>query len=824
MYDTIYKLKCAPFALDPDPNFFFNCNAQRQDVIRLRAALEQCEPLVAVVAEYGMGKTQLLQQFRADLELQEFTTIQFAPADLHSQSLLQYLANSAGVHLTELNPNDPALEVRIVLGAQASREKSLLLLIDDAHLLNGKSLAELWQLGAAATRENLPMRCIVFGEKALLHNLRHWQSSHTHNALFNTGNYIELDALSSTETPAYIEHRLLKAGWQGQPRFNSRSYELIHKLTNGVPHKINQLCTRLLERARLEQIHEIDDAFVSRFQCASSWNIAGSCATPSAGNTAAAPSGESQSSAPAVQPDADARLAPQQVDAHTSLPETAKPAFGPVSNFIDFARDSYFEDAQPPLSLDDIETALNEIYDISESTAPRVGNSNLATELNIQPLIGNHTVKNDNDDAILATDYAEIEEIYASSLVAQEEMSTPIENTAWSSSATANEEQQTLSLRMHCVAASGPDTFHDATPTIQSRAAAYFSRKSAVTIAVSASIATSLLITAAIWILGPRNNASQPTELDRSNATPRVEHKKPNTVAPNPFIAFSDFVHESPHIRLPTLPPSPRGKLSSTSGAKSAITSNKAAGNLDDYGTTRDFSAIPFKGHIDTQSTPMIPPIARSSTKPTLEYPLTDDKFKTRAKASRAAGPQQAIAKRDSNASKSASWTGAGTRAPISLTANRHAGSFAGVDEEGHSLSGFGASDNAGLNQTKRHNAPSSELNTLLHKLSGAYENGDLRQFLSFFAQDAKTNKAKNRRELEQDYRLLFDVTDMRKMSISNMRWSQNNNQMSGQAAFKLLVREKGDNRVLSYNGTLYLKVENGPSGVTIKHLDYNYQ
>ena len=52
--------------------------------------------------------------------------------------------------------------------------------------------------------------------------------------------------LSISEIEEYIQCRLDAAGWQHGPEIKTDVYPLIHKNTDGIPRKINQVYSRLL--------------------------------------------------------------------------------------------------------------------------------------------------------------------------------------------------------------------------------------------------------------------------------------------------------------------------------------------------------------------------------------------------------------------------------------------------------------------------------------------------------------------------------------------------------------------------------------------------
>jgi hypothetical protein len=66
-----------------------------------------------------------------------------------------------------------------------------------------------------------------------------------------------LGPLSEGETRAYIEHRLHRADWKGDPQFTEDCFPLIYRHTGGVPRQINTLCSRLLLFGFLEEHHTL---------------------------------------------------------------------------------------------------------------------------------------------------------------------------------------------------------------------------------------------------------------------------------------------------------------------------------------------------------------------------------------------------------------------------------------------------------------------------------------------------------------------------------------------------------------------------------------
>jgi hypothetical protein len=71
-----------------------------------------------------------------------------------------------------------------------------------------------------------------------------------------------LGPLTFTETRSYIEHRLRTVGWQNDPHWEDAAFDTVYAVTDGIPRRINTLCSRVLLLGALEETHAIDAAMV----------------------------------------------------------------------------------------------------------------------------------------------------------------------------------------------------------------------------------------------------------------------------------------------------------------------------------------------------------------------------------------------------------------------------------------------------------------------------------------------------------------------------------------------------------------------------------
>ena len=71
-----------------------------------------------------------------------------------------------------------------------------------------------------------------------------------------------LGPLTEAETRAYIEHRLKRVGWTGDPHWEDAAFTAVYRHTGGIPRRINTLCSRVLLYGALEETHTITGPMV----------------------------------------------------------------------------------------------------------------------------------------------------------------------------------------------------------------------------------------------------------------------------------------------------------------------------------------------------------------------------------------------------------------------------------------------------------------------------------------------------------------------------------------------------------------------------------
>ena len=111
------------------------------------------------------------------------------------------------------------------------------------------------------------------------------------------------------------------------------------------------------------------------------------------------------------------------------------------------------------------------------------------------------------------------------------------------------------------------------------------------------------------------------------------------------------------------------------------------------------------------------------------------------------------------------------------------------------------------------------ELPDLIDSFSYAYENGDLERFVDLFTVDAFLDDSDGKQKIAQDYREVFQATDMRSLDIKKVDWQPEGGKARGDGLFELTVRHHGKAVPSSVKGKINIEVVKEAERLYIKKL-----
>jgi general secretion pathway protein A len=234
MYWQFYDLKQNPFSLTPDPAGFFP-NPHHEDALAtLIDSLHKHQGMGVLLGEAGLGKTLLLHVYLTLAQQRRYKSIYVASTDLAFRTLLQMLYEALGLDFATAT-----LDMLLT----ACQQHSVILGIDDAHLMPTLTLKKLWTLAEYAASAGSILHIVLAGHPELDSTLDALALHHLTPAPIAR---YALSPFTPKESRAYIDHRLAQATTQAETVFTSRALTRIIKAAQGSPGTLNVLCTNAL--------------------------------------------------------------------------------------------------------------------------------------------------------------------------------------------------------------------------------------------------------------------------------------------------------------------------------------------------------------------------------------------------------------------------------------------------------------------------------------------------------------------------------------------------------------------------------------------------
>lgn len=254
MLEAFYHLSSEPFRLSPDPKFSFSHRTYRKAMTYMRVALHRAEGFIIITGQPGMGKTTLINDLLKELKTDKVTVAKLVSTQLKADDLLHLMAYSFGLDPEGRGKAAVLNGVEQFLKQQRMQGKRSLLIVDEAQDVTEAALEELRLLTNMQVDSHQLLQIFLIGQQELRDIVSAPSMEQLHQRVIAA---THLEPLDRADTKTYIQHRLQKVGWSGDPAISEEAYAMIYRFSNGIPRQINQVCSRLLLHGALEEKHKL---------------------------------------------------------------------------------------------------------------------------------------------------------------------------------------------------------------------------------------------------------------------------------------------------------------------------------------------------------------------------------------------------------------------------------------------------------------------------------------------------------------------------------------------------------------------------------------
>lgn len=254
MYARHFGLQREPFSIAPDPRFLFMSERHREALAHLLYGLRSGGGFVLLTGSIGAGKTTVCRAFLEQVPPGHRVAYVFNP-QLSAEELLQTVCDEFGIEVTA-----PGLKARIdalnqfLLQAHAASENCVLV-VDEAQGLSPELLEQLRLLTNLETAERKLLQIVLIGQPELRTLLARPELEQVAQRVIAR---YHLGPLDEADTERYVRHRLAVAGRSEAPPFSVGALQRLHRLSRGVPRRINLLADRALLGAYAQGAAKVD--------------------------------------------------------------------------------------------------------------------------------------------------------------------------------------------------------------------------------------------------------------------------------------------------------------------------------------------------------------------------------------------------------------------------------------------------------------------------------------------------------------------------------------------------------------------------------------
>ena len=222
MYEKYYNLSGIPFQLTPDSRFFFGSSGHSRAIAHLVYGLAQEEGFIVITGEVGAGKTTLVEQLWSQLDRNSYVMARVVTTRVSGDDLLRLAVANFGV------PDDGGADKATLLRRfermardQRAAGRRCLLVVDEVQNLPMAALEELRMLSNITVDGRASVQTILLGQPQFRATLANPDLEQLRQRVLAS---YHLGPLTEAETRAYIEHRLKRVGWNGDPRWEDAAF------------------------------------------------------------------------------------------------------------------------------------------------------------------------------------------------------------------------------------------------------------------------------------------------------------------------------------------------------------------------------------------------------------------------------------------------------------------------------------------------------------------------------------------------------------------------------------------------------------------------
>ncbi|MEZ5490808.1 MAG: AAA family ATPase [Gammaproteobacteria bacterium] len=259
MYQKYYNLSAEPFRLSPEHGFAYSHKGYTKARAYMDYAFMRAEGFVMITGRPGTGKTTLIGALVDDLANTPVSIANLVCTQLQADDLLKIVAYEFGIPESVVEKGELLQRLTRQLKTWHRDGRRALLIVDEAQDLSVSAMEELRLLTNIQVESRPLLQIFLLGQPELRELILSPRLEQVHQRIIAASH---MQPLEKDETEAYIRHRLEIVRWRGDPAISRAVYPLVYKFSEGIPRRINLICSRLLLHCAVEDRHQVTVADV----------------------------------------------------------------------------------------------------------------------------------------------------------------------------------------------------------------------------------------------------------------------------------------------------------------------------------------------------------------------------------------------------------------------------------------------------------------------------------------------------------------------------------------------------------------------------------
>jgi type II secretory pathway predicted ATPase ExeA len=250
-----FGLSRTPFGKGIAPKDLFSRQSHAEAVARIHFCVLE-SALGVITGEVGAGKTVAVRAAVSSLDPTRHQIIYIANPAFGTRGLYVTIVRSLGAEPRYLKAELMAQAADLLAAETAERHRRVILVCDEAHLLDPAQLEELRLLTNSDMDSSSPFAGLLVGQPTLNRQLRMGVFAALDQRIATR---FSLKAMDIGESSAYLKHHLSLAGRE-EPLFADDAIARLHRVANGLPRALNNAATAALIAAASDGKDLVDDA------------------------------------------------------------------------------------------------------------------------------------------------------------------------------------------------------------------------------------------------------------------------------------------------------------------------------------------------------------------------------------------------------------------------------------------------------------------------------------------------------------------------------------------------------------------------------------